>query len=324
VQLSKRMDTADLESNFSEDSSYLESRKRDRDVRRAAVASAGARAKAGSSVFNEEAARDEGRRIRHKMLSLNAYDRHKILVNTYLINRPGDAARILSRDTSRDRTDMDVVRENHRFIWSEEDGNEDSLTWEQRLAKKYWQKLYHEYCITDLSLYKANKVAMRFQTETEVKSGKGQFVCGARKCDEKEKLRTWEVNFAYKEDGEKKNALVKLRLCPDCSYKLNYHHKRKEVTKKKKRRKSEKKRKRKSGTERSDKKSKRHKQDNRSSASSSESSSDSDEDDKAARRAKKEEENEKKASEIWKEPLQIEQEKSREENFDEFLEDLFM
>ena len=52
-----------------------------------AVASAGARAKAGSSVFNEEAARDEGRRIRHKMLSLNAYDRHKILVNTYLINR---------------------------------------------------------------------------------------------------------------------------------------------------------------------------------------------------------------------------------------------
>ena len=38
-----------------------------------------------------------------------------------------------------------------RFIWSEDDGNEDSLTWEQRLAKKYWQKLYHEYCITGLA-----------------------------------------------------------------------------------------------------------------------------------------------------------------------------
>ena len=37
-------------------------------------------------------------------------------------------------------------------------------------AKKYWQKLFHEYCITDLSLYKANKVAMRFQTEAEVKA----------------------------------------------------------------------------------------------------------------------------------------------------------
>ena len=39
-----------------------------------------------------------------------------------------------------------------RFIWSEDDGNEDSLTWEQRLAKKYWQKLYHEYCITGLAI----------------------------------------------------------------------------------------------------------------------------------------------------------------------------
>ena len=99
---------------------------------------------------------------------------------------------------------------NFRFIWN--DGVEDeSLTWEQRLAKKYWQKLFHEYCITDLSLYKVNKVAMRFQTEIEVKAGKGQFVCGAKKCEEKTKLRTWEVNFAYKEEGEKKNALVKLR-----------------------------------------------------------------------------------------------------------------
>lgn len=44
------------------------------------------------------------------------------------------------------------------------------------------------------------------------------------------------VNFKYREDGENKNALVKLRiffnflfyfyegLCPYCSLKLNYHH----------------------------------------------------------------------------------------------------
>ena len=100
---------------------------------------------------------------------------------------------------------------NFRFIWNDEIAEDESLTWEQRLAKKYWQKLFHEYCITDLSLYKVNKVAMRFQTEVEVKAGKGQFVCGAKKCEEKDKLRTWEVNFAYKEEGEKKNALVKLR-----------------------------------------------------------------------------------------------------------------
>ena len=39
----------------------------------------------------------------------------------------------------------------------------------------------------------------------------GQFVCGSKKCAEREGLRSWEVNFAYVEQGEKKNALVKLR-----------------------------------------------------------------------------------------------------------------
>jgi len=39
----------------------------------------------------------------------------------------------------------------------------------------------------------------------------GQFECGAKRCMETEGLRSWEVNFAYVEHGEKKNALVKLR-----------------------------------------------------------------------------------------------------------------
>lgn len=39
----------------------------------------------------------------------------------------------------------------------------------------------------------------------------GQFECGAKRCKETEGLRSWEVNFAYVEHGEKKNALVKLR-----------------------------------------------------------------------------------------------------------------
>ena len=41
-------------------------------------------------------------------------------------------------------------------------------------------------------------------------------------CDNKDRLQSWEVNFGYVEDGTKKNALVKLRLCPSCSDKLNY------------------------------------------------------------------------------------------------------
>lgn len=50
----------------------------------------------------------------------------------------------------------------------------------------------------------------------------GHFSCANLKCDKIKDLVSWEVNFAYLEGGEKKNALVKIRLCPDCSYKLNY------------------------------------------------------------------------------------------------------
>lgn len=39
---------------------------------------------------------------------------------------------------------------------------------------------------------------------------KGQFSCGNKHCDEKEGLKSWEVNFGYIEHGEKRNALVKL------------------------------------------------------------------------------------------------------------------
>ena len=50
----------------------------------------------------------------------------------------------------------------------------------------------------------------------------GQFSCGNLQCSATSGLRSWEVNFGYVEHGEKRNALVKLRLCPDCSAKLNY------------------------------------------------------------------------------------------------------
>lgn len=53
---------------------------------------------------------------------------------------------------------------------------------------------------------------MRWQTEKEMVSGKGQFSCGNRICEEVKHLRTWEVNFSYMEHGEKKNTLVKLSI----------------------------------------------------------------------------------------------------------------
>ncbi|XP_014261048.1 protein FRA10AC1 [Cimex lectularius] len=158
-------------------------------------------------------------------LSMNPFELHKHLINTYVLTSKGSTS-FLKRDTSRDKTDSDVLRENHKFLWDED---EVPKTWEERLARKYYDKLFKEFCITDLTMYKKNKIALRWQTEQELVTGKGQFICGAKGCPEKEHLKTWEVNFAYKEQGEKKNALVKLRLCNDCSTKLNYSKKRKEI-----------------------------------------------------------------------------------------------
>ena len=176
-------------------------------------------------------------------------------------------------------------------------------------------QLFHEYCICDLSRYKENKIAMRWQTEKEVKEGKGQFKCATKKCDETENLRTWEVNFAYQEADERKNALVKVRLCPEDSYKLNYHHKKKEVTKRKL-------------SKMSHKKVKRSKKKHRKRKHSSGSSECDSQDEKKTKlypgEDKKDVEIDKTASEIWSAPVQIEQEKSREEDFSEYLEDLFV
>merc|ERR1719369_1121008 len=243
-------------------------------------------------MFNSEAAADEGRRQRIHFLKLNAYDRHKQLVNTYQLYFPGSTSGI-QRDNRNDKRDIDVIREHHRFLWNESEVEE---SWEVQLAKRYYDKLFKEYCIIDLSRYKENQFGMRWRVEVEVVTGKGQFLCANKKCQERKKLRTWEVNFGYLEQGVKKNALVKCRLCFECSYKLNYHHKRKELTKNKK---------------------KKKKKRSRSSSSSSESDSDHRNqkrkyDNKLEKeKAKKDEaEIEKEASNLWSKPAEKEDEKS--------------
>ena len=99
------------------------------------------------------------------------------------------------------------------------------------MARRYYQKLYKEYCIGDLSHYKTGQVGLRWRTEKEVLSGKGQTSCGAKGCGNTQGLEPFEVDFEYPEDGETKRALVKLSLCPECAKKLSY------VNDKKKRRK---------------------------------------------------------------------------------------
>lgn len=93
-----------------------------------------------------------------RLRNLNPYELHKYLVNVYCLNAKGSST-LLKRDTSRDRTDLDVIRENHKFLWEDD---EVADTWEKQLAKKYYDKLFKEYCICDLSRYKENKVSSLF------------------------------------------------------------------------------------------------------------------------------------------------------------------
>ncbi|RWS05312.1 5-oxoprolinase-like protein [Dinothrombium tinctorium] len=156
------------------------------------------------------------------------YSRHKLLVNEYMLSYAGATTK-LKRDTKNDRTDIDILKEHHKFLW---DDDVEPETWEKRLAKKYYDKLFKEYCVCDLTLFKENKVkfysckkkilpslqcclqiAMRWRTEKEVLQGKGQFICADKKCLAEDDLKTWEVNFAYVEEGTKKNALVKISKC---------------------------------------------------------------------------------------------------------------
>ncbi len=157
------------------------------------------------------------RETRRQLLHLTPHERHRKLIDDYARfygkGHPQQPAVVA-------RTDADVLREHHRFIREADNDADDS--WEQRLAAKYCSKLFKEYCIADLSLYKQQRIGLRWRTESEVMSGKGQFVCGAKRCDAAAQLASYEVNFAYEEAGEQKNALVKLRVCPECARKLNH------------------------------------------------------------------------------------------------------
>jgi protein FRA10AC1 len=115
--------------------------------------------------------------------------------------------------------------------------NEEPDIWEQRVAKKYYDRLFKEYAICELKYYKEGKIALRWRVEREVVSGKGQFICASTSCESTTSLKSWEVNFGYVEDGEKKNELVKVRLCPECSDKLNYKTKKRAAKRKEKKQK---------------------------------------------------------------------------------------
>ncbi|CAL1528490.1 unnamed protein product [Lymnaea stagnalis] len=258
--------------------------------------------------LEEEFVKEEGKAHRFHAVAKDAYARHKEYVNNYLLYY-GGSKNEFKRDTSGDKRDFDVIKEHHQFLWDESEAAE--VSWEKRLAKKYYDKLFKEYCIADLSRYKENKIGMRWRIEQEVIDGKGQFICGNKACKETEDesgLRSWEVNFAYVESGQKKNALVKLRLCPDCSYKLNYRSKHKDVTKKKKKENANL-----TAPSQPNTKKKRH---------SDESTAGPSQNDRADKSPKDKGDIE--DQEIWSQPLKVTEEKSREDEFECYFTNMFL
>ncbi|KAI6239007.1 hypothetical protein M3Y99_00632400 [Aphelenchoides fujianensis] len=301
---------------------------------------------------------DEQRQIhkfRKRFNVLDAYERHKQLINNYRLYYAGSTA-TLERDSSKDKGVIDIIQasslytplllirlqENHRFLWGAEDLSDAAKNWDKSLAKRYYDKLFKEYCIADLTHFERNKIGLRWRTEAEVTKGKGQFVCGSKHCDVRKKLTTWEVNFSYVEHGEHKNALVKLRLCKECSLKLNFHSQKRRIKKEVKRETAERKHKR-----HKKKKKRKHRKHRDSSSSSSSSESDGpstrdqpaeasrskgDEErrpptevDEKTKRKEEAEKAEREARDIWAKPADqpVEEPKPQDE-IDEFLDDLFM
>jgi len=295
-----QLDAGGYDSSYEDDEEQVKRKKRKNDLSVKELPKS--QVLPGKSVFRDEYSNEGRRTMQSQLRSLTAYDRHKLLINEYFLSFPG-ATRLLKRDQTRDKKDFDVIKENHQFLW-EEDAVD---TWGKQLAKKYHDKLFKEYCICDLRKYKENKVGIRWRIEKEVVTGKGQFSCGEQKCEKASKLRTWEVNFAYIEHGVKKNSLVKVRLCDDCSHKLNYHQKRREVTKQKKKR--------------SKNKTKKHKSDQMKHEKDKESS---DEGGDTEPKAENQSQEPSGSANIWRENQQTVEEKSRDEEFEEYLEDLFL
>uniref|UniRef100_A0A1I8FE58 AP2/ERF domain-containing protein n=1 Tax=Macrostomum lignano TaxID=282301 RepID=A0A1I8FE58_9PLAT len=148
-----------------------------------------ARAAAASSTFRFWCTRRSGRRgsrrrclsreagaRRQQLLAMDAYSRHKMLV---LRRAATLTSKGTPRATSETSTSSGSTTGSCGTAASEEAGS-----WEQRLAKRYWTKLYKEYCIADLRGYKEGRVGLRWAHRAEVLSGRGSSPAAGKRCEQ--------------------------------------------------------------------------------------------------------------------------------------------
>ncbi|TRM64522.1 folate-sensitive fragile site protein Fra10Ac1-domain-containing protein [Schizophyllum amplum] len=129
----------------------------------------------------------------------------------------------------RGKTEFEILKSAHKFL-RQDDEADARPTWDDQLARKYYDSLYKEYALCDLKHYKSGNFALRWRTEKEVLSGSGEETCGNTRCshhdrsDDRVALTPVELPFNYAEDGQMKSALVKVVLCAKCLDKLMYKH----------------------------------------------------------------------------------------------------
>ncbi|KAI4520287.1 hypothetical protein K525DRAFT_257692 [Schizophyllum commune Loenen D] len=129
----------------------------------------------------------------------------------------------------RGKSEFEILKSAHKFLRPDEE-NDASKSWDDQLARKYYDSLYKEYALCDLKHYKSGNFALRWRTENEVLSGAGEETCGNTRCshhdrpDSGVKLTPVELPFVYAEEGQTKSALVKVVLCRKCLDKLMYKH----------------------------------------------------------------------------------------------------
>ncbi|KIL64284.1 hypothetical protein M378DRAFT_192729 [Amanita muscaria Koide BX008] len=138
-------------------------------------------------------------------------------------------------------TEFEILKASHKFLRDENPEDPNNKSWNEQLAKKYYENLYREFAVCDLKHYKSGNFALRWRTEDEVLSGAGETTCANTRCEHhhaitynmsssqhaeqsrsKIPLTTLELPFAYEEHGEHKSALVKVVLCDRCVQKLMY------------------------------------------------------------------------------------------------------
>ena len=143
-------------------------------------------------------------------------ERHNQLIHSYREHTTNSSSNN-SKTTVFSASDRKTLEEQHQFVRDDDDDEANAGDWGVRMARKYWNKLFKEYAICDLTLFQTGKIGMRWRVEKEVILGKGQFVCGNKHCDSTMNLHSYEVPFSYMEKAVNKTELVKCRVCLECA-----------------------------------------------------------------------------------------------------------